>query len=84
MDVWSSSHRGCTGLLGAGSSSSHQFGCLLLKWEHVESQYLTRAEVKWVLSSLVSEPFQPPFPFSSTQLHMEALMKLPTTDVRSC
>ena len=64
--------------------SSHQFGCLLLKWEHTESQYMTRTEVKCILSIFVLEPFQPPFPFPSTQAHMAALMKLQTTDVAPC
>ena len=84
MEFLGTYHLQCTSVLGAWGFPDIGLSCLVLKWEHFQSQYVTHAEGKRVISVLLLEPFHPPCPFPYNQPHMRALMKLPTTDVAPC
>ena len=50
MEFQGSSYLRCTSVLGAWGFPDIGLSCLVLKWEHFQSQYMTHTEVKWVIS----------------------------------
>ena len=49
MEFWGSSYLRYTSVLGAWGFPVIGLSCLVLKWEHFQSQYVTHTEVKWVI-----------------------------------